>query len=125
MDAQVGGHVGVHVAEAVERAQAQVEQKSAKYREMTGQPPLFHRARHHQEGGGGGRMGFELSSESNKFEQARTLLAFLKRRKSLETSVDTHAEEPEWLIPDSTLRHGRVKEDQFEVKYIKKLQQDL
>jgi hypothetical protein len=36
MDAQVGGHVGVHVAETVERAQAQVEQKSAKYREMTG-----------------------------------------------------------------------------------------
>ncbi len=53
MDAQVGGHVGVHVAEAVERAQAQVEQKSAKYREVTGQPPLFHRARQHQEGGEG------------------------------------------------------------------------
>ncbi len=53
MDAQVGGHVGVHVAETVERAQAQVEQKSANYREMTGQPPLLHRARQHQEGGGG------------------------------------------------------------------------
>jgi len=52
MDAQVGGHVGVHVAETVERAQAQVEQKSAKYREMTGQPPLLHRARQHQERGG-------------------------------------------------------------------------
>jgi hypothetical protein len=53
----------------------------------------------------GGRREFELSSESNKFEQARTLLPFLKRRKSLETSVDTRVEELEWLIPDSTLRH--------------------
>jgi hypothetical protein len=53
MDAQVGGHVGVHVAEAVERSQAQVEQKSAKNRKMTGQPPLLHRARQHQEGGRG------------------------------------------------------------------------
>jgi hypothetical protein len=45
-------------------------------------------------------MGFELSSESNKFEQARTLLAFLKRRQSLETSVDASVVDPEWLFPD-------------------------
>jgi hypothetical protein len=36
MCAQVGGDVGVHVAEAVERAQRQMEQESAADGEMAG-----------------------------------------------------------------------------------------
>jgi len=39
--AEVGGHVGVHVAETVEGAQGQVEQEAPADGEVTGQAPLL------------------------------------------------------------------------------------
>ena len=43
--AEVAGHVGVHVAEAVEGAEGQMEQEAAADGEVAGQPPRPHRRR--------------------------------------------------------------------------------
>ena len=47
MDPQVGGHVGIEVAEAVERAQGQVKEEATQDRGDAGPVEAPHAQRHH------------------------------------------------------------------------------